>query len=79
VLIGREGAVPLPIEDYAVLALFMMPPIGCLPATNDAVRGAVGAIEREFLHDGFVQRCTQQPDGSGNRIARRSPSRRVIA
>jgi GH15 family glucan-1,4-alpha-glucosidase len=45
-------------------ALLQVPLVGFLPATDDRVRGTVAAVERELLHDGFVQRYTQEP-GAG--------------
>src|SRR4051812_28054776 len=42
-------------------ALLMVPLVGFLPAHDPRVRGTVAAIERELLHDDFVQRYTQLP------------------
>jgi GH15 family glucan-1,4-alpha-glucosidase len=47
-------------------ALLLIAPVGFLPADDDRVRGTVRAIERELLHDGFVNRYNAQADAGGD-------------
>jgi len=45
-------------------ALLMLPLVGFLPATDPRMTGTVAAIERELLHDGFVQRYPTEADSA---------------
>jgi GH15 family glucan-1,4-alpha-glucosidase len=46
-------------------SLLMIPLVGFLPADDPRVAGTVACIERELLHDGFVQRYKTHPEIDG--------------
>ncbi|HEY7326842.1 MAG TPA: glycoside hydrolase family 15 protein [Gemmataceae bacterium] len=46
-------------------SLLMAPLVGFLPADDPRVAGTVACIERELLHDGFVQRYKTHPEIDG--------------
>ncbi len=46
-------------------SLLMIPLVGFLPAEDPRVAGTVACIERELLHDGFVQRYKTHPEIDG--------------
>jgi GH15 family glucan-1,4-alpha-glucosidase len=46
-------------------SLLMIPLVGFLPADDPRVAGTVACIERELLHEGFVQRYKTHPDIDG--------------
>jgi GH15 family glucan-1,4-alpha-glucosidase len=46
-------------------SLLMIPLVGFLPPSDPRVRGTVEAIERQLLHDGFVQRYPTESNVDG--------------
>jgi GH15 family glucan-1,4-alpha-glucosidase len=46
-------------------SLLMIPLVGFLPATDPRMRGTVQLIQRELMHDGFVQRYPTHPEIDG--------------
>lgn len=46
-------------------SLLMLPLVGFLPPEDPRIQGTVAAIERELLHDGFVDRYPTKPETDG--------------
>ena len=46
-------------------SLMMIPMVGFLPPSDPRVAGTVAAVERELLHDGFVQRYPTESNVDG--------------
>jgi GH15 family glucan-1,4-alpha-glucosidase len=46
-------------------SLLMLPLVGFLPASDPRMKGTIAAIQRELVHDGFVQRYSSEAGVDG--------------
>ncbi|MHB8898712.1 MAG: glycoside hydrolase family 15 protein [Thermoguttaceae bacterium] len=51
--------------DHVDASLLMLPLVGFLPADDPRIQGTVARIERELVHDGFVDRYRTETDVDG--------------